>query len=76
MQAFIPFEGGTLATEVTRWIADDGTLHNTEALAERADFVHALTQAISHPNAARQIAEQIVTDYQAIRAVIKDRSQV
>ena len=65
-----------MAIEVKRWIADDGTLHNTKALAERADLVYALEQAITHPTKARETAEQIVTDFQALKAVIKDRSNI
>ena len=74
--AFYEIKDGEVATEVTMWLSDDGATYATKALAERADLVYALTQAITHPTKAREIAEQIVTDFQALKAVIKDRSQV
>ena len=59
MRLWIPIEDGRVATEISQWLADDGSVHNTKALAERADLVHALAQAITHPTRAREIAEQI-----------------
>ena len=65
-----------MATEITVWQSDNGRTFPTEATARREDFIYALELACTHPTLARVVAEQIATDFQAFRNVIKDRSHV
>ena len=65
-----------MATEVTVWQSDNGKTFPTEATARREDLIYALELACTHPTKAREVAEQIVTDFHAFRNVIKDRSHV
>jgi len=57
------------------WMDDAGAYHTTEQLARRADLVIVLTQVIEGPSPDK-VAEAIVSNFQAIKAVIKDRSNV